>query len=340
MPSKKTSEKRKQQSQSHNALFNETFLNERYCLDIFRLVLTTQEFKLFNWKTLKPEITVFTDEEGNERRIDLLFSVQVKGSKKRVRLFFLLEHKSHQDSQVLQQILRYQTLVYNRWNYPVIPILVYHGRQKHWRGPLNFQDSLDGLTPVLRQKFGKNILNFRCKLLNIHDINLYRGVGRNLLSRPILLIMSSIWKLRHETIVELFQMGTNLGEKDQKFLIQKAVDYIHRNDSDFTLNVLSKIEKESIEEDQRVMSALQCSLDEAEEKGMRKGLKKGIEKGLEKGIEKGIEKGLEKGIERGREETALRMIQNGFEVEAICLCTRLTSKDVEKLRKKVKNTKS
>ncbi len=108
--------------------------------------------------------------------------------KKRVRLFFLLEHKSHQDSQVLQQILRYQTLVYNRWNYPVIPILVYHGRQKHWRGPLNFQDSLDGLTPVLRQKFGKNILNFRCKLLNIHDIKLYRGVGRNLLSRPILLI--------------------------------------------------------------------------------------------------------------------------------------------------------
>ena len=123
-------------------------------------------------------------------------------------------------------------------------------------------------------------------------------------------------------------MGTNLGEKDQKFLIQKAVDYIHRNDSDFTLNVLSKIEKESIEEDQRVMSALQCSLDEAEEKGMRKGLKKGIEKGLEKGREE------------GREEMALRMIQHGFEVEAICLCTRLTSEDVEKLRTKVKNTRS
>ena len=250
-------------------------------------------------------------------------------SLERVRLFFLLEHKSHQDSQVLQQILRYQTLVYNRWNYPVIPILVYHGRQKHWRGPLNFQDSLDGLTPVLRQKFGKNILNFRCKLLNIHDINLYRGVGRNLLSRPILLIMSSIWKLRHETIVELFQMGINLGEKDQKFLIQKAVDYIHRNDSNFTLSVLSKIEKESIEEDQRVMSALQCSLDEAEERGMRKGLKKGL-----RGLKEVREEGLEKGLEKGREETALRMIQHGFEVEAICLCTRLTSKDVEKLRKK------
>ena len=326
MPSKKTSEKRKQQS--HNALFNETFINERYCLDIFRLVFTAQEFKLFNWKTLKPEITVFTDEEGNERRIDLLFSVQIKGSRKRVRIFFLLEHKSHQDSQVLQQILRYQTLIYNRWNYPVIPILVYHGRQKNWRGALNFQDSLDGLTPVLRQRFGKNILNFHCKLLNIHDINLYRGMGRNLLSRPILLIMGSVWKLRHETIAEVFQMGTSLGGKDQKFLIQKAVDYIRRNDPNFTLSVLRKIEKESIEEEQRIMSALQCSLDEAEEKGIKKGLREGLKEGLKEGLQK------------GREETALRMIENGLEVDTICLCTGLTSKEVEELRKKAKSTTS
>ena len=354
MPSKKASTKRKQQS--HNALFNETFLNERYCLDIFRLVFTSQEFKLFNWKTLKPEMTVFTDEQGNERRMDLLFSVQVKGSRKRVRIFFLLEHKSHQDSEVLQQILRYQTLIYNRWNYPVIPILVYHGRQKHWKGALNFQDSLDGLTPILRQRFGKNILNFHCKLLNIHDINFYRGVGRSLLSRPILLIMGSIWRLRHETVVELFQMGTGLGGRDQEFLVQKAVDYIRRNDPHFTLNVLRKIEKESIEEEQRIMSALQCSLDEAEEKGMRKGLQKGREEGREKGHEEGREKGHEEGREKGREEgrekgreegrlegaqqTALRMVQNGFEVETICLCTGLTSQEVEELRKKVKATKS
>ena len=260
--------------------------------------------------------------------MDLLFSVQVKGSRKRVRTFFLLEHKSHQDSEVLQQILRYQTLIYNRWNYPVIPILVYHGRQKHWKGALNFQDSLDGLTPILRQRFGKNILNFHCKLLNIHDINLYRGVGRSLLSRPILLIMGSIWRLRHETVVELFQMGTSLGGRDQEFLVQKAVDYIRRNDPHFTLNVLRKIEKESIEEEQRIMSALQCSLDEAEEKGMRKGLQKGREKGREEGR-------LE-----GAQQTALRMVQNGFEVETICLCTGLTSQEVEELRKKVKATKS
>ena len=113
-------------------------------------------------------------------------------------------------------------------------------------------------------------------------------------------------------------MGTSLGGKDQKFLIQKAVDYIRRNDPNFTLSVLRK--KESIEEEQRIMLALQCSLDEAEEKG--------------------IKKGLQKGRKEGREETALRMVENGLEVDTICLCTGLTSEEVEELRKKAKSTTS
>ena len=32
------------------------------------------------------------------------------------------------------------------------------------------------------------------------------------------------------------------------------------------------------------------------------------------------------------------MIQNGLEVETICLCTGLTSKEVKELRKKAKST--
>ncbi len=192
---------------------------------------------------------------------------------------------------------------------------------------MSFQDSLEGLTPVLKQKFGKNILNFCCKLLNIHDIDLYRGVGRNLLSRPILLIMGSIWKLRRETIAELFQMGTTLGEKDQRFLVQKAVDYIRRNDPNFTLSVLRKIEEETIEEDQRLMSALQCSLDEEREKGIKKGRREGHMEGRMEGHKEGTQ------------ETALRMIQNGLDVKTICLCTGLTSKEVEELRQKAKSVK-
>ena len=68
------------------------------------------------------------------------------------------------------------------------------------------------------------------------------------------------------------------------------------------------------------MSALQCSLDEEREKG--------------------IKKGRREGHKEGTQEAALRMIQNGLDVKTICLCTGLTSKEVEELRQKAKNIKA
>ena len=146
--------------QTHSSFFIEVFSKKEYGLDIFKSVLKPSQFELFDWKTLKPEMNIFIDEQGNEKRVDLLFSVQLKDSKERVRIFFLLEHKSYQDPNLLKQILGYQTYIYNHFDCPVIPILVYHGREKEWKGKLEFQDLLQGLTPALKKEFGKNILNF------------------------------------------------------------------------------------------------------------------------------------------------------------------------------------
>ena len=100
---------------------------------------------------------------------------------------------------------------------------------------------------------------------------------------------------------------------------KKFSNVIKSEDQNFTLNVLRSIEEETIEEDERIMSALQCSLDEAEERG--------------------IKKGRREGYKEGTQEVALRMIQNGCDVKTICLCTGLTSKEVKELRQKAKNIK-
>ena len=167
------------------------------------------------------------------------------------------------------------------------------------------------------------------------------GLGKGLLSRAIFLIMGSVWKLSRETIVELFEMGSDSGmRKDQRFLIQKAVDYIRRNDPSLTLNVLRSIEEETIDEDQRIMSALQCSLDEEREKGIKKGRREGRMEGRMEGRREGRMEGHMEGHKEGTQEAALRMIQNGLDVKTICLCTGLTPKEVEKLRQKAKNIKA
>ncbi|MCY4642987.1 MAG: hypothetical protein OXB88_00050, partial [Bacteriovoracales bacterium] len=45
----------------HDHLFKEVYQGTRYALDIFRLVLTKREFQLFNWKTLRSELTDYID---------------------------------------------------------------------------------------------------------------------------------------------------------------------------------------------------------------------------------------------------------------------------------------
>ena len=322
--------------QTHNSLFIEVFSKKEYGLDIFRYALKPSQFELFNWKTLKSEMNIFIDEQGNEKRVDLLFSVQLKDSEERVRIFFLLEHKSHQDPNLLKQILGYQTCIYNQFNYPVIPILVYHGKEKEWKGKLKFQDILQGFTAGLEKEFGKNILNFECKLLNIHEINLHDEKIKDLPTRPILLIMASIWRLKLETVRELFRMGEALEKQDQQFLIQKAVDYICRTDPTFTIKKLWRTEKETVrKKGDGDVGALQSSLEQYK----MEGLKEGLEKGLKKGRLEGLMEGHKEGRREEAQEVALRMIQDGEDLKRIYRYTGLTSKEVEKLRQKAKSKK-
>ena len=119
-------------------------------------------------------------------------------------------------------------------------------------------------------------------------------------------------------------MGEALDKKDQQFLMQKALDYIVRTDPTFTFKMIQGIEKETvIREENRVMTALQSSLDQYKMEGHMEGHKKGRMEGR---------------MEEAQ-EIALRMIQKGFDAKMIHSCTGLTSKDVENLRKKAKSQK-
>ena len=96
----------------------------------------------------------------------------------------------------------------------------------------------------------------------------------------------------------------------------KALDYIVRTDPTFTFKIIQGIEKETVSrEENRVMGALQSSLDQYKMEGRMEGR-----------------------MEEAQ-EVALRMIQDGEDLKRICRYTNLTSKDVENLRKKAKSKK-
>ena len=315
----------------HDSVFKQIYSRRRYCLDIFRLVLTPQEFKLFNWNTLKPQITTFVDEQGQEKRTDLIFSVKLKKSHKTAQIFFLIEHKSRNRKGTLIQMLSYQTGIYKRSSAPVICVLVYNGEAKRYRGKLSFQDSLKDFTPALRRRFGKNVLNFTCRLLNIQALDISKE-ARHLTSRPILYILQNIWRLDKEVIRQLFKISRGLGMKDRKFLIDKAGDYIRRYDPDFSWKLVHEIEKKTVKKkEERVMSPLQETLDEEREKGLLQGVQKGRMEGKMEGR-------MEGRMERDKEVIA-KMLKKNLQISVISEVTGLSRAQIKKLQNGAKNGK-
>ena len=296
----------------HDALFKDAYSNVRYSLDIFRLVFTKAEFALFDWTTLVIEASTLITKQMKERRTDIIFSVQLKGSRRTVRILLLLEHKSYQSQELMQQLLEYQFEAYRKWKYeyPVIPILVYHGKDKKWRGALSFHDCLGNFPPKVRQKLGRNVLNFTCKFLNLSDISERKLSG--LTTAPLLYILAHIWKLDERKIEKMFVMGQKLSMKDRRTLVSKAVDYIHQYDKRFSWEILQEIEEKITKED-LIMPHFKTSAEIAKEEG------------------------LEKGLKRGRQETiksvAKKMLQCGLDVKTIVETTGLSLQELEKMKK-------
>ena len=50
----------------HNALFLKAYSDLKYCLDLFRLALSPEEYRLFDWEKIRSQATVFFDSEWTE----------------------------------------------------------------------------------------------------------------------------------------------------------------------------------------------------------------------------------------------------------------------------------
>ena len=303
----------KKSTNLHDLLFREVFSEPRYCLDIFRLVFKPKVFDLFNWKTLRSEATVVIDEAMKEKRTDLTFSVGVKGSRKRAHVIFLLEHKSEHDKDLLLQLLEYQVAFYRKNpNDPIIPILLYHGKKKEWRHPLNFQDNIKNMTEGIRREFGKDILNFNCQLLNLHKVNTLRGKAKTLVTKPILFIMSHIWNVNESVLAQLFEISKGLGKSERSYLLEKSADYARRYNRKITFEMLGDIEKKVVkQEDQRIMALLTTTAEELKNEGR--------------------EEGREEGRVEGRVETAIQMLKGGLSIDEVKKYTGLADQVLEKL---------
>ena len=308
----------KSSAKPHNFLFKDVYSKKKYAMDLFRLTLSKKEFNLFDWETLRIKSRPFFDESWDKKRADLIFSVGEKISGRKTEIFFLLEHKSYKSDDIFLQLLEYQIYIYRKNRIPVIPVVIYHGKRPHWHLSVNFRDFLDFGSSRMKKVFGKNVLNFRYRLLNIQKLR-FPKKQKILTSRPILFIMQNIWNLDRKKIFKLFSIGKELDFPERKGLIERAVNYIVKYDKRITLEDLKELEeKTSPNKGELIVSLMQRSLNEEREEGRAEGR----------------EEGEKKGREESKAKIALKMLEKGVQITTICEVMGFSEEQLKELQRK------
>ena len=352
---KKNSKKIKNKN-IHDSIFRKTYQNKSNALDLFQIILTKKEYKLFQWSTLQTELTTHFNKDWEETVADLIFSVELKeqdlsqesqrnqikknkGHKdnihdvSRIRFIFLFEHKSYRDPNIAFQLLKYQFYIYEkRERIPIIPIVFYHG-EKEWNRPCEFKESLlFDLNKFYRNQCDsllEGMLNFKYRLLNLSDINV-ESLPKEMKTQSILFLLKYIGVLKKsfdlKYVERCFRLSKHLSLEQRKGILLECYGYIFHFIPHLNINVVENIEKEIFKKGGFSVGAFKFYIEEQKEKAE--------EKGREEGIEKGRKEGVEKGIEKGREEIILKMLKKGVDVESICQLTDLSKDQVLKFQKK------
>ena len=324
----KIKSKKRHKANIHDLAAKELLTDKECIVEFFKARFTKRQFNQFNWTTLKLEKGSFVRSDLKERFMDVAWSVRPKRSKQWVRVIFLLEHKSSQEKvkhgeipRLMLQLLEYQTEVYLRQSNPVIPIVVYHGKDKVWRGLSSFRGYLNKLPRVVEKEFGRYTLNFSYILVNIHELCSSTKAKKSFIY-PMLVILSNIWSMSENMIKDALLLVSRLGEKDRLEMARRVVSYVSEYDERFTLERLGEIESKILKEGDRTMALVKFIKERDREEGREEGIKQGIEQGIEKGIEKGCE------------NTALRMLKDGLEPDTVSKYTGLSHERIEELQKK------
>ncbi len=304
----------------HSALFTAIITNNRVFIEeLLALLLPPEEFVRLVLRTLKFEATVFTDADGNERRADAVISVMTRDGQ---RIIFLIEHKSTQEKGLLGQMLNYQALLDTHMADKVIVIVISNAKGR-WRMPMSFQGKFANSANAI----GSNVaLDFGYLLFHMPDYNQEDIIKIFPKSHPYILPLHCIRDLTREKVAKFFRSTLILEIEERKRLLELATDCFSKFNSDYGISVLKGIEVAAIKKPKdRLM----------------KEIKIGREGWLEEGILQGRQEGRQEG-ERAIEAVALRMLEDGMSVAAICRITKLSRSVVNRLEQegsKLENSK-
>ncbi|MBK8252045.1 MAG: Rpn family recombination-promoting nuclease/putative transposase [Polyangiaceae bacterium] len=306
---------RKVSRHPHDTLVRRVFGNPKHARGELQHLLPKALSARINWSTLKVEPGAFVDEALKASYSDLLFSVELDGSK--TFIYLLLEHLARPQRFLLFRLLGYLVRFLDRWlqDHPnathlpvVIPILLCHGRTP-WTYPLCFEELVNA-PPDVRVLVQDFIPKFRALVDDLSTVS-----DDALRTRAMTEFGKvTLWCLKTATSTKDLLRTAELWETHLRSLLQSpsgaaAMSVVFRymlsvhEGSEKT--VLPKLAKALKMEDHQIMATIAEQL-------IAKGEKRGVKKGQKQGRKEGVELGRKEGVELGERTTLLRLLQRKF----------------------------
>ena len=191
----------------HDKFFKDIFGRPEVTLEVCRTHLPPELVGAIDWRVLRLEPASFIDEWLAEHLSDLLFSVRFQGEP--LLLYFLFEHRSTLDADILLRLLIYMGGIWKRWREQagpgakppcIIPIVLHQGSE-HWRLSPRFHDWL-AMPEAVRGELARFQPDFEHVLIDLSRIPLERLAG-GLVSQLALGLMKAVRENRLEEWMEL-----------------------------------------------------------------------------------------------------------------------------------------
>ena len=297
----------------HNNFFMKTFQNLNNTRDFIKGALPAKITKKLDLSTIEIEPGTHVDENLKSHLSDLVVKVKSK-EKESVDLYFLFEHKSHKDRNILWQLLKYQYLMLEedhnaKRNFRIIiPVVFYHGKGK-WNLDRKFSDFIN-----VSQEFKPYVLSFEHLLFDTADFKLSKGnnFGRNAYLMSAISLMKEMHGMDSEKMATLFKYISESGLIKKNDILFVLIEYLAKSNDVEEKEVVNIIRKELGSEAEDVMPSL-----------------------AQRWVEEGKEKGIKIGIEKDKIDVCRNALKSGISPETVSKITGLPLKKVLEIKQEI-----
>ncbi|MFM8332359.1 MAG: Rpn family recombination-promoting nuclease/putative transposase [Candidatus Methylumidiphilus sp.] len=285
----------------HDCFFRETFSRREVAEGFLRGYLPPDIVDGIAWESLEIAKDSFIEKALRNHFSDLLYTARWRG--RTVKIYLLVEHKSHPDAWVPLQLLRYLVRIWelHRKQHPrqplppVLPLVLYHGQQQ-WQGPVDFH-ALFGETDAALAAY---IPRFRHEFCDL-ALPAPAAIKGAVLSRLCLLALKHIFDADpKQALADILPLAREILQRDTALeMLEVVLRYYVQTTRALDENDIHELLGKTDDDEEHSM---QTFIDRYIEQGRQQGFFVGIEQGREQGIEQGIEQGRAQGRAQGRQE--------------------------------------